>query len=238
MGDWGAQSFQAVWFTQPAAADVIAVFAGIVGANPDNVHQQSVGIAIALGSNGVTQFRVQTQPGRIDYFETALGSATNAFPLASDIKKAFAGFAGRIAGGIQPVGNANRLAIVVSISKQIDKASEASSILGEMLNSKMPFDDVENLGFQINKRRAVGHRDDIEMNRLMTMQLQNIQQFDMINPASPVLKNIETVMISVDCNTHSRQNLTLQPSEQVPIWKELAVEAERLCDARSAKALS
>jgi hypothetical protein len=237
MNEWGAQSFQAVWFTPPGAVDIAAIFTAIVGAKSDSFHQQSVGISIALGSDGVRQFRVQSQPGRIDYFETALGNAADAFPLFN-VKEAFAAFASRVTGGIQSAGSANRLAVVVQLAKQVAKASEASLILGEMLNCKMPFDDVTNLGFQVNKRRAFSDRSDLDMNRLMTMQLQNIAQFDMIDPAAPVVKNIEYVTISIDCNTQSRENFALQPIDQVPIWSELMAECERLFVTRTVETLN
>jgi hypothetical protein len=238
MSDWGAQSFQAVWFTAPAAMNVTAIFTGLVGANPDNVHQQSVGVAIALGSDGVTQFRVQSQPGRIDYFETAVANQAIGFPLIYNLVESFAAFTRRITSGVESVGKANRLAVVVTLAKEIDNAGEGSLILGQLLSSEMPFSDVENIHFQINRRRNIPNRSDIEMNRLLTMQLQTVQQFDMIDPTSPVLKAVEIAVISADCNTHSRELLTLPPAEQVPIWKELTLEAERLCDAKSIKSLS
>jgi hypothetical protein len=236
MSEWGALNLQAAWFTMPRATDAASIFTGIVGAKPDSAQQMTVGSAVALGSNGVTQFQVQTQPGRVDYFEAAVPVTGMEIPLIIDLGKAISAFAGRVLNGSEAVGSAQRLAFVVTLCKPVESAGETLEILGSLVGASFPFPDASDLNFQINRRRAILGRD-LSMNRLFRMQPQMLQQIDMSDPARPVIKSVETACISVDCNTHSSTILTLEPGEQIPIWKDLFLEAERLCDARSVNVL-
>jgi len=237
MSEWGAQHLQAVWFIHPRETDAASIFAAIVGAKPDNALQMTVGSVLATGSNGISLFQVQTQPGRIDYFESAIPSSPAEFPLIVDVKKAIGAFTSRILNGSQSVGAAQRLAVVVTLCKQVESPSEAVQILDSLVGAHIPFSDASDINFQINRRRPIPGRDDLLMNRLFRMQPQIVQQIDTINQSRPVAQTINIACIVVDCNTYSPTVLTLEPSEQIPIWKELALEVERLCDAKSIKAL-
>jgi hypothetical protein len=238
MSEWGAQNLQAVWFIQPREIDAATIFAGIVGAKPDNTQKVTVGSTVAVGSDGISQFQVTTQPGRIDYFETLVSNIPAEFPLFVDVKNAIGAFTGRIINGSHSVGVAQRLAIVINLCKRVEAAGDFLQALNSLVGSETTLSDASDIIFQVNRRRAIPGSDGLSMNRLFRMQPQVVQQIDPNNPLQPPINTVEIVSLSVDCNTHSVTPPTLEPDEQISIWKELALEAERLCAAKSINALS
>ena len=138
MHEWGAQSFQAVWFQDQQSIELGNFFEAIVGAKPDTVTQQSVGSAIALGSDGKRQFRCHMQPGRLDYFELLVPGRGNAFPLFTPPESHVSIFVDQ-AMKVE-VGNVSRLALVSNLFKPVPPDGNVTEETKAVLGLNFPFE--------------------------------------------------------------------------------------------------
>jgi hypothetical protein len=234
MPEWGAQSFQAAWF-QDQSVDLGHFFEKIVGAKPDAATQHSVGVSVAVGNDGKTQYRCHMQPGRLDYFEALVPGSGNAFPLFVPPEDNLPIFVDRAMKA--EVGNVARLALVSNLFKPIPSGGNITEETKAALGLSFPFEGGSDLFLQINRPMAFPSKPDLQMNRLLKFQGQSFQSIQ-LDAGAPIITTAQFVTLEVDLNCPATPGLSFPPSDQALIWNDLKTEAMRLCAARTLAALA
>ena len=220
MSGWGAQSFQAVWFFGSQDVDVSTLFEAIVGAKADVVQQQSIGVSVATGGDANTQFNCQVQPGRVDYFETPRPRLGGQFPLFEDHAVALEAFEQRVTKGCPVIGDAVRLATLLTMFYETETSAEAIAELARLTGAAVPFRDGLDFSFQINRRIVSSGVSGVVFNRLLRWQYQALQQVEMTK-TTPKIRNVDFATITIDLNSVATIETLFQPDVQVLIWKEM-----------------
>jgi hypothetical protein len=237
MSGWGAQSFQAVWFFGSQSVDASALFEAIVGAKADVVQQQSIGVSVATGGDATTQFNCQVQPGRIDYFETPRPRLSGQFPLFEDVPSALDAFGLRVAKGCPVVGEAVRLAMLLTMFHKTETSADAIAKLAGLAGATVPFDDGLDFSFQINRRILSSGVPKVVFNRLLRWQYHSLQQVEMTE-TSPKIRNVDFATLTIDLNSVATVETLFQPDAQLLIWEELRTQLARISSDGSISALA
>ncbi len=251
MIDVGLQSLQAAWFSSggPIKCSASELYQSIIG-EPAAATQSSTaaGVSVATGAQGPRYLRVQSSPGRIDYFLSsapqvpqfmAAEARSSSFDLLPNVNETIDAFVANCEKGSALVGEAIRIALVASTSQKAESSAAVSKILATRIGLSLPFDDGTDLLFQINRRKQLSSVADVEANRVVKWVGELVQQIT-IGPIGPDSKTLASgqhlATLSVDLNTVPTGRI-LSVDEQLLIFKELAVEAKRLSAASTLSAL-
>jgi hypothetical protein len=237
MADWGVQTLQAVWFVQQQPPEISGFFEQLTGGKPDNLQQISLGTAIATGSKGTLNFQVQVQPGRVDFFENPTPTPQDSFPLRVDYETSLKEFSARIENAGSLVRSSIRLALVANMMSRSTNIIEANREINRIVGVNLPFEDGHDFMLQLNRRRPLRSLPDVLLNRLCRWSTTSFQQVKITPPEQPVIEMIDFAAFAADLNTIP-SSIVFSSADQSPIWKEIAEEVIRLCDARSIAALT
>ncbi len=238
MAAWGVQSLQAVWWgLKPPTVSAQDIYQTMIGSGPPAVQTNpALGLAAAIGTDGLSVFRIQVQQTRVDFFENSQSQGGQTFPLFSDLKSTMQRFRQRLASASGIVGDAARLALVVNTSEEAASAEEATNLLVSKLGITLPFQDGSELIFQINRKRPLASMPGQEINLIMKWLVENVQQIT-ISSGAPIVQATVLKTLSVDVNTVPSTRV-FTPAEQPAIFQEIFDEAERLSQVNALSALS
>jgi hypothetical protein len=179
MKEWGARSFQSVWFTAGPRIPADELYRRTFGKGPET-HYSSSGQSLATGSTLTGEYRFQEQPGRTDFFllPTASTAAVGQPPvlmLIPEIDAAMKEFSSNLEGACPAVGDAYRLALIVTVSAQAETREQAATSVLDLIGMSLPFADASDLLFQVNRQQEL--RDTrLTMNRVLQWRSETIQQ--------------------------------------------------------------
>ena len=122
------------------------------------------------------------------------------------------------------------MAIVVNTVEEAANARAAAQIIVSKLQLVLPFNDGEDVVFQVNRRKPLVAIPTAEMNRVMKWLSANLQQIN-VGPGGFTRTVSDIAMLSVDINLVPRDNVIYSPTDQIKIFDELSAETERLCAA-------
>jgi len=142
MASWPAQSFQAVWFTPgpiPLTAD--AGYTAATKTAPASTQNVAATLtSIAAGVQGQSSLQFQTQLGRADLYELPVATGPS-LPVFSNLNTSMRSFLLKVEQISAQVGDANRVALLVTICKEAATVSDATNLVLSSIATKLPFTD-------------------------------------------------------------------------------------------------
>jgi len=254
MSNWGAQFLQLGWFT-PNARNLSAsgLFELLFGRQPDQIQQNKVPtpaapfLSFASSVEGDVEYRVISQPGRIDAYILVpddLSVSRSGAPILAKTDAHLTLLQERVGAGCEFVGESLRLALVLNLLQQMDSVDAATKLINERIGGMIPFDGASDLNVQVNRRRQLKSVPHTQINRLNRFAVVILQQINMAL-AGPFQQSDQPLSVvnefiaanhHIDVNTvPSGQGLT--PGQQVQIWNEMFAEALRIRQIGSLMAL-
>jgi hypothetical protein len=232
---WSLQSLQAVWYPAGVSPPIGDLFSALVGVPPATTQAaQMTSVAVGQGANSV--YRVQQQPGRIDFIEAPQMQQPGAFPLFSDFKGPFSKFTNSLSR--VTINQATRVALVVVLTQLMPSAEDAVQLVSNQIGFQLPFQDGRDLVFQINRRRQFKSVTGLEMHRVLKWSAENFQIVGMSTGGGPpMVKSQDVSSYTVDVSNAFDTGRTFDPKEQAALFQEISDEVERLCSANSMSAL-
>ena len=234
---WGIQLCQAVWYTTGQPPAIGELFRELVG-TPAASTQTTPGISLATGQDLGSTFRLQLQPGRIDFFEHAAGGAAFAqLPVFSDFAMALQNFRGRLRRAT--VGDVGRVALIVTMAHPSVTGREALDLVLTKIGIDLPFRDVSDFIFQINRRRHFAWDDKLEMHRVLKWSADVFQvvQLNFVG-AGAALRTQNVASFVVDVSNALVDGRSFNQAEQISMFEEVGDEVDRLCNANSLGSLA
>jgi hypothetical protein len=180
-------------------------------------------------------FRVQTQPGRFDFFVTAAQSPGKN-PVLPAVYLALDDFMKRLTAVSPKLTNVYRQALVVNVSQEVKTSSDAVTAILQQTGIKVPFADASDFVFQINRRTPATGTPAVELNRIMKWQSEAIQEITLTAP-SPTVSLHHLATLSADVNVVVMPNRFFNTAEQDAIWGRMVPEVEKLCLTNNLTAL-
>jgi len=243
MNEWGARSFQAVWFLAgpPARIPADEIYRRTFELEPET-HFSNPGQSIATGNTLTGEYRIQGQPGRIDLFllpsaSTAAVGGPPILILLPHIDAAMEEFSSKLESACSAVGEAYRIALVVTLSAQVETREQATASVLRAIGLSLPFTDGSDLVFQVNRQRAL-EDNKYTINRLLQWRTETVQQLTALaGSASNIMENIYATTFAADINNVPAPQRILSPTDQLWIFREMSAEARRCYSERSIKGL-
>jgi hypothetical protein len=246
-GAWGRimfsdmRSAQFVWFTtSDVSLDHEAFFKELSGMGSDVTQrlkppQAPVPMTIISGVADDIQYRLQSQPGRFDFFAAPvdmppsdptvpmLRGVKNSETIIKRVLLAAEKFA-------EQLNTVYRLAFVTQYFKLCKDEDEARSHYTKLIASTLPLVGSRELAYQISSTKDVDGR---TLNRLIRWQTENVQsvffpmQTGFASYTMPVPRQENYLTYMIDTNSMPT-NLALLPKQQIEIWGSLIKENNRL----------
>ena len=243
MREWNLESIQVVWFVSESlveAADVL--FSKFWGHAPDqtqtnrSVTPATPFLSVASGTTGRNAVRVTVQPNRIDLNITPDESAglQPGPPVLVAGEKTLNEVVEKVAATQLLSSRATRLSFVISLNRGASSNMEASKYINECIGSILPDDGFQDISFQVNYRKHMLTKKNIEMNRLM--RFNTASYFNLLVPVTVQSARLTLPIgvperfaanLIIDVNTVVGENV-FTADEQVLVLKELAEEARRI----------
>lgn len=237
MPTWGIQLLQAVWYITGQPPAIGDLFQGLVG-TPATSTQSTRGIALAMAQEADSVFRLQQQPGRIDFFENPQPQpGARAFPIFPDFPKSLEKFRARLPRA--DVADVGRIALVITLSQPTATAAEAIELILTKVGFDLPFRDVQDFIFQINRRKPFTSAANIEMHRVLKWTAESFQLLELSSAGAPPTFQLQDVAtFAVDLSNVLVTGRAFSRAEQAQMFQEMGDEADRLCNANSLASLA
>ena len=227
-------SIQLVWFTAEARKkDATTVYELVTGVEPDTTQSNkspspnNPQLSLASGVVGYLNYTATVQLGRIDLVVQAVSQTGNPELIdnTEDVISKIVTTAAT-AGDLLPA--VNRLALVVQLAQLSDDHSSATKVVDEAIGSVLPFDNAQDLNFQVSRRRKIPTVRPVSINRLLRFSVMTYGQFNIMNGlAEPILLSSFASHLMIDVNT-TPTTVAFSPIEQSEIWQHLLGESLRL----------
>ncbi|MBB3288138.1 MULTISPECIES: hypothetical protein [unclassified Rhizobium] len=228
-----AASLQLVWFTTGAElASPMHLFHEMFGRDPDAFQKLQPPQAPfpmtmqAFEDNGV-EHRLHSHPGRIDYLISGV-QRTHDIPLLEAKPAELVGEALKVAArGAQDIGNINRAAVILTLSKKLGSSSEASDFFTKLFGGVVDFSGSIDLQFQMN-RRIEGGLEGTDINRLLKWVCNTVQVQQVVNLPGTFGQTLASELVEylqlnymIDVNSAVSASI-YQPSQHQAIFSKLA----------------
>lgn len=248
MDDWGIQILQFVWFKDDAEnLRASSVFRDIVGEDAENTQiNKVVGPAAPFSSIASTLFddrnhQVMIMPGRVDY-AVSRPDRQSAGPWAwklADGLKLLQMETERVAAVSEKVGSANRLALVVTLLRNVSTAEQASKFVLDRIGGAIP-DNAIDLMFQMNipKTSKVTKKRFNRLARFSSASLQEMTLTVVNGRASPTAIGPERHLASLVLDLNTPMEAIIYNSDLVAeTFREFSEEAQKLASDGTSKGL-
>lgn len=239
---WPALSARISWFSSELSNfNAERLYSTLIGEEPETVQSnKKVGpanplLSVVIGTCRFGQATVQVQPDRVDLIVSS--DVSNGITVGPPECFEFHDFLSSCIHNRESkdisVSGAYRLAIGASLLHKVNSYPEAVGVISELTGIYVPFSDVSDFMFQLNRRKKIGNN--IEVNRLIKYGVALVggyfvnQQFTTGQSRISEISSDTNVVVELDINTVPSA-FELHHEMQGEIFRSLANEAEVLAN--------
>jgi hypothetical protein len=248
---WKSSNIQVVWFVSDAdGVDASRAFKALTGNEADGfernrvLSQRAPFHARAHGAQDGKQYRIQTSPGRVDWFiEPHLQEDESPYERLFDTKEAICSIHDAIRELPDELfGDATRVSVVTTLIEEVATPDEANMSFIELCGIPVSHIGLSDLVFQSNKRKKI--TESIVINRIFKFSTETItrvlmsldHQSGRVGQMHPEKNMNHAVRIDLDINTVPSGDL-MNPDQQKKVFAQLFEETLAVSTSPSIKIL-